>query len=191
MFERLQSIFQRRRVKTERTSSGAKSFLNGAYRLHDSKDVARFTELAINAFPDLTSRITCFGADWLGRQFALDTARVVSGEEQVLLLDPGSGEMLEIPVDYSLFHTSELFYAADAAVAYNFFQSWLSSGGSAPAYDQCVGYKLPLFLGGRDDVSNLAISDLEIYWDISAQLLDKARRLPFGTQIGRTTLMDI
>lgn len=33
--------------------------------------------------------------------------------------------------------------------------------GAEPAYDQCIGYKKPLFLGGEDDISNQELSDLE------------------------------
>ena len=39
--------------------------------------------------------------------------------------------------------------------------------------EDCVGYKIPLFLGGNDEISNLEITDMEIYWGICGQLITK------------------
>lgn len=77
---------------------------------------------------------------------------------------------------------------ADAAVAYNFFKQWLGSGGVLPKYGQCAGYRKPLFLGGADETSNLEISDFNVYWTLTAQILNKVRGLPVGTRIGNITL---
>jgi hypothetical protein len=52
---------------------------------------------AINgAFPDFATRACPFGSDWLGRLFAVDSARVENGEPLVLMMEPGTGEVLEI-----------------------------------------------------------------------------------------------
>lgn len=190
MFEKLKNAFGKRSAAEPDLSTSSETFLEGAYRLHMSKDVERFTALAIGAFPELSGRITCFGSDWLGRQFALDNARIVGGEQQVLLLEPGTGEMLQIPADYSSFHTAELVHEADAAVAYGFFKKWRSVGGLIPTYDQCVGYGTPLFLGGEDEVSNLELCNFDVYWEISAQLLKQVRGLPLGTPIRSISIND-
>lgn len=166
------------------------TFLDGAYRLHRAEDVTRFTQLAAYAFPEFAGRIDCFGADWLGRQFATDRGRTVAGIPQVLMLEPGTGEALEIPVDRPAFHDEELVREPDAVAALSFFKQWVDSGGSRPAYLQCAGYKQPLYLGGSDDVTNLEISDLEVYWTITAQLLAQVRGLPVGTRIGDISISD-
>ena len=166
------------------------TYRGGAYRRHRQEDVKRYTSLAAVAFPEFQSRITCFGADWLGRQFALDQGRVIAGEPQVLMLEPGTGEVLEIPVNETAFHEEELLEYADAAVAESFYRQWLASGGRPPRYDQCVGYKVPLFLGGSDDLANLQLADLELYWTIAAQLLAKTRGLPPGTRIAGVSISD-
>ncbi|TMJ17221.1 MAG: DUF1851 domain-containing protein [Alphaproteobacteria bacterium] len=176
----------RRGASTEGHSE--REAVQGAYRRHRPEDVASFTELAIEAFPDLAGRISCFGADWLGRQFATDKARLVGGEPQILLLDAGAGEALQVPASITEFHERELLEAPDEAIALSFYKEWIRRGGDAPAYDQCVGYKQPLFLGGTDDVSNLEVSDFEVYWSICAQLLDQTRHLPPGTRIGRVSI---
>lgn len=166
------------------------AILDGAYRRHKEQDIEHFTKLAHDAYPKFSDRIQCFGADWLGRQFASDMGRIVNGRAQVLLLEPGTGKALEIPADVESFHTVELITQAEAAVAYSFYKKWLAAGGAKPDYGQCIGYKKPLYLGGEDEVTNLAVSDFDVYWTIAAQLLTKVRGLPIGTPIGRVTIGD-
>jgi hypothetical protein len=115
---------------------------------------------------------------------------VERGESLVLLLEPGTGEALEIPATFTSFHDSELFEHADVAVALSFYRDWLKTGGVAPTYAQCVGYKRPLYLGGADNVSNLELADFEVYWGLAAQLLAKVRGLPVGTRVANVSIGD-
>ena len=56
--------------------------------------------------------------------------------------------------------------------------------------EECVGYKTPLFLGGKDVMDNLEILNLDVYWTLTAQLIRKARGLPLGTVLGNITSVD-
>jgi hypothetical protein len=47
-----------------------------------------------------------------------------------------------------------------------------------------VGYRVPLFLGGKDVVGNLKVTDLEVYRSLSSQLRGATRNLPPGSAIG-------
>ncbi len=105
------------------------------------------------------------------------------GRPMVLMLEPGTGETLEIPATIESFHDSELIEYKDAALASNFYEAWLNCGGCSPETTQCVGYKVPLFLGGTDEVSNLQTVDLSVYWTLTAQLLARARGLQIGARI--------
>ena len=160
---------------------GGCSFESGLYRVFGVEEVAGRTELAAAAFPEFAGRIQCFGMDWLGRQFATDSARGSKADPEVLLLEPGTGEALEIPVSLSKFHDEELVDYSDAVLAVESFQDWLNRAGRAPSMDECVGYRTPLYLGGADDITNLEIYDVDVYWTISAQLLAQTRGLPVGT----------
>jgi hypothetical protein len=42
---------------------------------------------------------------------------------------------------------------------------------------------VPLFLGGAGAAGNLELTDLEVYWGLSAQLRTRTRGLPPGTPI--------
>jgi hypothetical protein len=78
---------------------------------------------------------------------------------------------------------------ADAALATEFFEAWSAANAvSMPlGPDQCVGYKVPLFLGGQDVVENLELTDLDVYWSISGQLRHGALSLPPGTSINEVS----
>ena len=84
------------------------TFGSGLYRVHDDTSGANALSMVADAFPEYATRICPFGYDWLGRQFAVDSGRVLSGQPQVLLLEPGTGEALEIPLSFAAFHDEEL-----------------------------------------------------------------------------------
>lgn len=164
------------------------SFELGLYRVHEIAEIRRWTGLCLEAFPSFENRIVCFASDWLGRQFALDFARVDQGERLVLMMEPGTGEALEIPVGFMEFHDSELVNDREAALADSFYQLWLNSGGTQPDQAQCIGYTQPLFLGGKDDISNLERTDMEVYWSICGELMAQTRDLPPGTPVGNVSI---
>lgn len=126
-------------------------------------------------FPEFKGRITCFGYDWLGRMFALDAGRRENDQPGVVMLEPGTGDVLEIPANLVDFHNIELVENEDACLASRFYQIWRTNGGAVPQHDRCVGYKVPLFLGGDDEIENLENSSLEVYWHLMGQLIEQAR----------------
>jgi hypothetical protein len=128
-------------------------------------------------------RLCVFAYDWLGRQIAFDRQRVVAGELMIAILEPGTGEILEIPTNFIEFVEEELIEYHDAALASNFFQEWRTNGGSVPEPDQCVGYKIPLFLGGADIIDNLEIIDMDVYVTLCGQLFEGSLSLSIGEKI--------
>jgi hypothetical protein len=161
------------------------SFENGLYRLHDAISGPAAASLIADAFPEFATRACPFGYDWLGRQFAIDTARQAAGQPLMLLLEPGTADALEIPLPFSAFHNEELVDYRDAALASGFFALWAEESSAALplARDDCVGYRVPLFLGGDDTVDNLEVIDLDVYWTTCGQLRRGTLRLPEGTSI--------
>jgi hypothetical protein len=162
---------------------GGASVGGGLYRVHSPGNLVKWNRIVGEAFPKHQGRVFCFGYDWLGRHFALDAARRENGRPLVLMLEPGTGEALRIPVDLATFHNEEITRYRDEALAAGFFERWIGSGGARPLPEQGVGYRVPLFLGGTDTVDNLELIDLEIYWGICGQLLNRTRTLPPGSTI--------
>lgn len=165
-----------------------RSFRNGLYRVIETQSINQWLDRVSLAFPEYRTRITCFGYDWLGRVFALDSARSEGGQPGVILLEPGTGESLVIPANLETFHNEELETHGEAALAISFYNKWLQSGGTPPWHHQCIGYNLPLFLRGVDDIDNLWLTEIEVYWHLSAQLIQQTRGLPPGTPIGNVTI---
>jgi hypothetical protein len=166
---------------------GGASFAGGLYRVHDTKTGPRALASLAEDFPEFAARARPFGYDWLGRHFAVDFDRVDSGLPQVLLLEPGTGDALEIPTSFAAFHDEELVDYTDAALAADFFESWsrLHPNSLPLARNLCIGYRDPLFLGGKDVVTNLELSDLEVYWSICGNLRRGTLTLPPGTSINQ------
>ncbi len=148
------------------------TFDRGLYRLHTQASSVLANGWVAEAFPEFAHRVHCFGFDWSGDQFALDRARTHKGENLVLLLEAGTAEALEIPATFAAFHDQELVDEGEAALSISFWQEWLAANpGQVPLrFADCVGYKVPLFLGGEDTVENLEVIDVDVYWTITGQL---------------------
>ena len=84
-------------------------------------------------------------------------------------------EVLEIPASFVVFHDTELVDYPGEALAAPFYQRWLSTGGARPALAQCIGYRVPPTLGGADELSNLELTDMEVYWSVVGQINAKIK----------------
>jgi type VI secretion system (T6SS) immunity protein Tdi1 len=168
-----------------------RAFDRGIYRLHDENTGPRAAAAVAEAFPDFAHRARPFARDWLGRQFALDSARAEGGEQLVLLLEPGTGQALEVPLSFAAFH-EQLDELREPALAASFFESWAEADpASVPlGPDKCAGYRVPLFLGGKDVVTNLEVIDLDVYWSVCGQLRQGTRTMPPGTSISGVSIND-
>jgi hypothetical protein len=168
------------------------TFEEGLYRIHTSASAATANETVAAAFPGFSDRIDCFGFDWLGCEFSLDSARHEGGEPLVLVFEPGTGEVLEVDATFERFHEVELIEFADAAVARGFFNEWAAKNADSlplPFHD-CVGYRVPLFLGGEDAVGNLEVIDRDVYWTLCGQLRRGTLHLPAGARVSSLAIGD-
>ncbi|MGD1053673.1 MAG: T6SS immunity protein Tdi1 domain-containing protein [Candidatus Dormibacteria bacterium] len=161
-----------------------RSFEGGLYRVHSETSGPRSLELVSESLPQFSQRACPFAYDWLGRQFALDGARDQSGEALILMLEPGTGQALEIPLTFRAFH-EQLDELREPALANQFFTQWSEANAAALPLrlSDCAGYRVPLFLGGKDVVDNLEVIDLEVYWTLTGQLRSGTVRMKPGTSI--------
>ena len=171
---------------------GGKTFNDGLYRVFRADQVVWSTKMMEAIVPALKNKIKVFGYDWLGRCFATDSDRVKDGHNQILLIEPGAGEAMEIPSDITGFHNEILIEYTNSALADKFYHEWRkfesNQGGIEP--DQCVGYRIPLFMRGSDTVDNLELSDLEVYLDICGQLRAQTINLKEGQVIGEVRITE-
>ncbi len=167
---------------------GGKTFQEGLFRILRGDEVVMATQAAWEMFPDHAKRILVFGYDWLGRQFVVDIDRVENGLPQVLFLEIGTGDALEVPCDPITFINNELVDYPEETLAKSFFQEWKAENPAALAHNECVGFKVPLFLGGEEEIDNLEVSDLAVYWHLCGELLSQIDDLDDGTDIGEISI---
>ena len=154
-----------------RASAGGRVLAGGLYRVMDDAAAAAIRPPLAAMYPDGGAGLDPFGSDWLGRVFATRADR----PGMVVIAEPGTADLLEVPVGLEEFHASEIVEHADAALAASFYDAWRADGGAAPEASQCVGYRQPLFLGGADEVENLQLSDMDVYWSVMAQTVERIR----------------
>ena len=160
------------------------SFGDGLYRLHKTSDFDYWNKMIGRAFPKYEHRIHCFGYDWLGRHFALDQSRLKDGMYEVLMFEPGTGEVLEIPCDFLAFHNEEIVNYHDACLASQFFDEWKVR--EIPPHSpmkSVLVIKFHSFLGGVDALENMELSDMDAYWEVIINVLEKVKDLPEGTNV--------
>jgi hypothetical protein len=155
------------------------SFDRGLYRVMNAKMVAEANGFISVGFPEYLGKVCPFAFDWQGNIFAVNHQDLSA---QVHMFEPGSGECMVAPYAMEAFHEDAVAEQPTNSLAAGYFSKWLQSGGEAPQYEQCIGYKTPRFLGGKDDLSNLVLIDISVEWHLNAQLIAKTRKLSPGTK---------
>jgi len=167
---------------------GGCTFDRGFYRVNTRTVVDQAGYWCADLLPGMTGKLFCFAFDWLGRALAIDLRE--GNAEQVVLVDPGGGDMLESGMSLSEFHETAM--VQEDPLARPFYEEWRSTvpdvGDIAP--QDCAGYRVPLFLGGQDEVDNIELVPLGVYWSISAQLYRGVRKLKPGTTIRQIHISD-
>jgi hypothetical protein len=145
------------------------TFGDGVLRVHSHDESLRARRLVASMFREYAD-VVPIAKDWLGRQFALDFAGVGAGAPRLLLIEPGSAEAFDVECGITQLFDVEMVDDPATFLATDLFAGWRRAGGETPLSSQCVGFKVPLFLGGEGDVSNLELSDEDVYWTLMGQL---------------------
>lgn len=146
------------------------NFGNGIYRVFENEEIDKWKRIIGEAYSDLEGKFIPFAYDWLGRCFAIDERPNSAHKNQILLFEIGTADVLEIPYDIISFHNEEIPQNTNACLAKDFFDNWQSVNKIKLSHSDCVGYKIPLFLGGTDTIDNFEISDMEVYWHILSEI---------------------
>lgn len=166
---------------------GGKSFDQGLYTIHTFKDSLKWTDLLTHYFEKYDGEVICFAHDWMGRQFCVPT----KSNECIIVFDPATLEDLFLGENLINFHNNILtdkigFLAVDL-----FDNALKQLRITGIDNHKCLGFKIPLFLGGKEEVWNYEVSDLEVYWDLEFQLYNQVKNIPDGTLIGKVSVDQI
>lgn len=156
------------------------SFNDGLYRVHNLGDIKKWNKIVSKEFSDYNN-ILCFAYDWMGRQFAIDLDRTDKNQNLLLMCDPGAGEILESELSFADFHNNDLVDYFDDLFSPDLF--FACTKDKKLKREKCFGYMVPLFLSGSEDIDNLELSDMEVYWEICAQTFKQIKDLPEGSKI--------
>lgn len=168
---------------------GGASFNSGLYRVH-SEASSRAATAAIKPYlQQAWNDAIAFAFDWLGRNFAISPRAWSDQNPLIYLVDLGEGSAFEIPTNIADFHNAELVEHADDALAADWFSEWREAhGGIRLEFNQCVGYRTPLFLGGTDNDDNLEVVNTDVYWTLTSQMYGQVKGLPDGTPIAGVSI---
>lgn len=148
------------------TSYAGTTFNNGVYRVHNSISGPAAQANMEAMFPQYKGKFLVYGFDWVGIQYGIN------------IIDPNTTYLFDI-IEHSVYNakgTIDFFHdtivCEDDVLYEKTFKKWLlSQNRTSIGFSQCVGYDHPLFLGGKDEISNQSLIDIDVYTSITSQLL--------------------
>ena len=154
------------------------TFEKGLFKIHTIGSFYLWTEMAFEYFKKYKGNSYCFAFDWVGRQYAVNYD---SGKTFILLLDPATAEVFKLEANIESFLSEELDDFKNGHLEIEKFN--ILSRNTVPSlqFSQCMGFKKFLFLGGKDELDNFEVSDMEVYWELSYQVYCETKDLPPGT----------
>ena len=151
------------------TAFSGRQFGNGLLTAFLNGDINKWHANVYNAFPITQGEFILFGHDWLGNCLGIATDGQDKGN--VVIFEIGTGEILSTGYDFQTFLNNEVPNNSNASLSSTFYREWLNRKGAPVKYGRCIGYKIPLFMGGKDDITNLEDSDMDVYWNIISQVM--------------------
>lgn len=163
---------------------GGKSFDQGLYTIHTFRDSLKWTDLLSHYFEKYDGEVISFAHDWMGRQFCVPT----KSNECIIVFDPATLEDLFVNENLIDFHNNILIDKVGFLAVDLFDNALKQLRITGIDHYKCLGFKTPLFLGGKEEVWNYEVSDLEVYWDLEFQLYTQVKNMPDGTSISKVSV---
>jgi len=129
-----------------------------------------------------------FASDWLGRLYLLVDEKRHGDEPHVALFDPVTVEFESFGSTFGEFLGNMMPRLWRVLLEVELFEAWRGAGGDIPAPGDCVCHKIPLALGGADNVSNMETMSLMVWVSICGQIHEQTKDLPPGTPISGFTI---
>lgn len=166
-------------------------YLNGLYTIIDRTEAAMLTGLAESVFPTAAGKITVYAVDWMGRLFATTTGTGYldsTGAATITCFDLAEPSAFATDTNFDDFHNLTAIDMIADLFNLEQFTQWTAV--NAPPNDgtSCIGYKIPLFLGGQDALENMAKTDRSVYLHILSELWAAASKVPSGSRVQQIDL---
>jgi hypothetical protein len=143
---------------------------NGAYGLLTAETAQKLTPVCLEFFPTFRGAVIVFARDWLSNLYGADFSRIQANKPIVVVFDINSGEAFNTHLDIHQFHETVALDDPQMCFDVDLYQEWCQEQAPLTLITRCVGYTIPLALGGADDLTNMAETDLEVYWSLTGQI---------------------
>ncbi len=154
-----------------RNMLGGQSVNDGVFRVLKQDEVEEWKDKIVEAFPKFVNKFEPFAFDWLGRFFAVKIQE--DDEPGIFMFDLSLNRCVLIPENLVDFLNEELTTHANVSLDIECFYDWRTTNPPI-AYEDCVGYIIPMFDGGVDDVTNVQLTSMKEYWEVFTELIKTA-----------------
>lgn len=162
---------------------GERSFNLGSLRTFTAETSPKWDAIIARAYPEFAGIIRCVAFGWDGKIIAEVTHTKGEIDAGFAIFDPSTGESLNGADTVWVFFEEILPEDEEDLLSAANYYEWLTQTGTPAAYDECVGFDVPPFLGGPVSLKNMSITDLEVYWELTAPLIAAWRTSDDGTPI--------
>ncbi len=152
---------------------GGRSFNLGAFRTFSTESSKDWNDVISDAFPAYKGIIRCIGFGWDGQVIAEVLRDREDIERGVAIFNPNTAETLNAPVSIVDFMNDMIGDDEEDVLEAGLYLTWLKADKTPVQIDECVGYDVPMFVGGDQSMENMNVIDFEVYWDISRDLIKK------------------
>lgn len=159
-------------------SFGGKQFGKGLFNAIRLEDTGKWEEYIVDAFPRLAGKILPFGYTWDGIFLCVDVR-----DGKIFVCDVGTSECFWLAIALNDFLNKYLAEGYGDFFNASEYQQWIDTNGPLP-YGFCAGWRIPLFLSGKDDMGNRELCDMEVYWGITGQIRQQVMGDDYGQDEG-------
>ena len=163
---------------------GGRSFGGGELKVIERTDIPLYKDAIMGiCFKFSGDDFRPFAYNWLGQIFLIDD-RENRGCVLIMRIDTVTTAYTDM--GFLEYLNDELPENPERSLHVTQYGEWVASHGSVGP-GECVGYKVPFFLGGDDSPDNMEVVDMDVYWTMTGQLWRAYLGLPEGTKIGNVS----
>lgn len=155
-------------------SYGGRSYGSGLYRIHTFNSALYWTSAIEGFHPEFMGKILCFGYDWEGNMFV---QRLDENQSVVMIFEIATGDYFELEQTIRGFHEEDLIdYVEETLHKEKFLEVMAELKIDKLTFNQCIGHKVSLLLGGEDVIANMEVTDFDVHWSLQQQIMNEINK---------------
>jgi outer membrane protein assembly factor BamB len=154
---------------------GGYVFDNGLFKIHTFDYVDKWTASLAEYFREEINPfdMICFASNWQGCMYCVDKKN-----STITYFDPATCEFFSADASLKLFFDDILVSGEYDIIFEDYFnEAFEYLKLKDLEYDNSLGHKIYLHLGGTDDVSNLEVVNTDVLWDLQIQITESVNEI--------------